>query len=74
MKNFVLNDNEKYNEDIDSFKKLNTLKNKLHLLDAEQARKELSMFLPGKIPYSKYKNSADSSKTHNLKLKISIIY
>lgn len=65
---FVLNDNEKYDEDIDSFfKKLNTLKNKLHLLDAEQARKELSMFLPEYIPYSKYKNSVDSSKKTQLK-------
>ena len=65
---FVLNDFKKYDDDVDSFfKKVNNLERKLHLIDSEQARIELSLFLPDYIPYSKHKTKIDSSKKAQLK-------
>ena len=65
---FVLNDVKKYDDDVDSFfKKVNNLEKKLHLIDSEQARIELSLFLPEYIPYSKHKTKIDSSKKAQLK-------
>lgn len=65
---FVLKDVEKHYDDAFSFfEKLNTIKKKLPLMDSDQARTELSLFLPEYIPYSKYKDSVDSSKKTELK-------
>lgn len=65
---FVLNDVEKYDDDVDLFfKKVNNLEKKLHLIDSEQARVELSLILPEYIPDSKHKNKIDSSKNTQLK-------
>ena len=65
---FVLNDFKKYDDDVDSFfKKVNNLERKLHLIDSEQARIELSLFLPEYIPYLKHKTKIDSSKKAQLK-------
>ncbi len=66
---FVLNDVEKYNNDdsVSFFEKVNNLEKKLHLIDSDQARTELSLLLPEYIPYSKYKDNLDSSKKTRLK-------